>query len=224
MPDLEAVFRQLDTSGDGLLSIDEMKVGLAKAGHPLSDEDVQKMLLEADEDWDGKISFEEFEALFDMSPETLTPGLAQLVNGGKSMLGVLNKAAGAVRRSVTGGPPRPTDAQLDTVFNLFDTSEDGFLDFYETKEALQKAGHPLSHEDCEQMLADVDCQISIVEFRELFDAYRRRPSNAMLLPYVADRGCDRLDSPWWQAAQAAEPQAARERGAHRHRRPAGAEH
>ena len=54
----------MDTNGDGYLSKNEIKAGLAKVGQPLSDESVDDMVAAADADCDGRVSYKGKHCLF----------------------------------------------------------------------------------------------------------------------------------------------------------------
>ncbi|XP_025094746.1 calmodulin-A-like [Pomacea canaliculata] len=53
-------FKQMDTSGDGYLDKKELRELLNRCGQKLPEEDLNKILQEADKNRDNKISFDEF--------------------------------------------------------------------------------------------------------------------------------------------------------------------
>ena len=65
--ELSEHFKSMDTSGDGLIDVDELKEALAKAGKPTTIEEAKTILDQHDTDGDGKISLEEFKAVFKTS-------------------------------------------------------------------------------------------------------------------------------------------------------------
>jgi len=56
---LEA-FKDFDKDGNGLISAHEFRIVMNRLGHNLSDEQIEEMIREADEDNDGFINYEEF--------------------------------------------------------------------------------------------------------------------------------------------------------------------
>lgn len=58
--ELTAHFKTLDANGDGFITKEELKTGLAKFGLNVDDDKIQTMLTKADTDKDGKINYDEF--------------------------------------------------------------------------------------------------------------------------------------------------------------------
>ena len=56
---LEA-FKDFDKDGNGLISSHEFRIVMTRLGHNLSEEQIEEMIREADEDNDGFINYEEF--------------------------------------------------------------------------------------------------------------------------------------------------------------------
>ena len=55
--ELESTFQTMDKNGDGYLTKDEIKTALRECGEPMTDDDVDDMLLAADANNDGKVSY-----------------------------------------------------------------------------------------------------------------------------------------------------------------------
>ena len=72
---LEALFKEFDTSGDGFIEFDELKAALAKAGKVVDDDECKKILAEADENSDGMISFSE---VLMLEPRITSPAEEQI--------------------------------------------------------------------------------------------------------------------------------------------------
>jgi len=63
MPQMSALFNALDVDRSGAITADELKVGLGRAGVPVNDQEIEKMMKTADHDGDTKrISASEFVA------------------------------------------------------------------------------------------------------------------------------------------------------------------
>ncbi|KAL4237661.1 hypothetical protein ACF0H5_002375 [Mactra antiquata] len=60
LKEMKAAFRVFDGDGNGFISQAELKHTLYNMGEKLSDDDIEDMMREADEDGDGQISFKEF--------------------------------------------------------------------------------------------------------------------------------------------------------------------
>ena len=75
---IERLFREFDTSGDGLISLAELRAGLSKAGAAVGPEAAEEILRRVDTNADGQISAEEFRAVFRLSAESVPEGLRPL--------------------------------------------------------------------------------------------------------------------------------------------------
>ena len=92
---LRVHFGKIDTSGDGLLTFDELYAFLVKSGKRVTKEDTMDMLIEFDENEDGYVDFDEFVEIFKRAPDSLPFGLRMLVE-------MFSVFSGAVVRSAAG--------------------------------------------------------------------------------------------------------------------------
>jgi len=60
---LKAVFAELDLDGDGYLTRPELKDAFIKMGHDVDEDDIERIILEADKNADSVINFDEFVAM-----------------------------------------------------------------------------------------------------------------------------------------------------------------
>jgi len=60
---LKAVFAELDIDGDGYLTRPELKAAFIKMGHDVDEDDIEKIIYEADKNADSVINFDEFVAM-----------------------------------------------------------------------------------------------------------------------------------------------------------------
>ncbi len=61
--DMAESFKVFDCRGEKGITFEGLQEVLAKMGEKMSDDDIMNMIKEADEDGDGKVSFEEFKKL-----------------------------------------------------------------------------------------------------------------------------------------------------------------
>lgn len=61
--DLLEAFRVFDRDGNGYISESELRQVMASLGEPLTNSEIDEMILEADIDGDGQINYEEFVAI-----------------------------------------------------------------------------------------------------------------------------------------------------------------
>lgn len=74
---LRALFNSFDTDGSGSLSVDDLAAALEQGGKSV--EDVAAVLTELDTNNDGVVSPEEFERIFELAPDKLSPVVRGLV-------------------------------------------------------------------------------------------------------------------------------------------------
>ena len=93
---VEAIFREFDTSGDGFIELDELQVALEKAGKSVSRAETQEILNRLDENSDNKISLDEFKQLLKLAPSAVPDvfqGLFAALNevGNQGLFAALNE-------------------------------------------------------------------------------------------------------------------------------------
>ncbi|KAJ1934616.1 hypothetical protein FBU59_005642 [Linderina macrospora] len=59
-PELRAAFKKFDKDGNGVIDATELRDAMVSMGEQVTEEDVERMLKEADADNDGQINFREF--------------------------------------------------------------------------------------------------------------------------------------------------------------------
>merc|ERR1719474_153202 len=62
--ELREVFKAFDIDGNGFISASELSHVMTKLGEKLTDEEINEMIQEADTNKAGKVSYEEFVAIF----------------------------------------------------------------------------------------------------------------------------------------------------------------
>ncbi|CAE8590490.1 unnamed protein product, partial [Polarella glacialis] len=67
-----AIFREYDKSGDGRISVSELKEALAKCGVKLTSRQLRKTIKEVDADGDNEVSFDEYVILARKIQESTT--------------------------------------------------------------------------------------------------------------------------------------------------------
>jgi len=99
---VEAIFGEFDTSGDGFIDSGELHAALAKAGQPVSMEKAAEILKTVDENGDGRISLDEFKAVFKLAPSAVPDALRGLFDVRTFFLGGLNRVGDALGIEVSG--------------------------------------------------------------------------------------------------------------------------
>ena len=99
---IERLFREFDTSGDGLISLAELRAGLSKAGAAVGPEAAEEILRRVDANADGQISAEEFRAVFRLSAESVPEGLRPLTAAAGFFLDSIGRVSDALGVDVPG--------------------------------------------------------------------------------------------------------------------------
>lgn len=100
--DINAIFREFDTSGDGFIDLSELESALLKAGKPVTREAAEDILKRVDKNADGQISLEEFREVFRMAPDGLEPPLRKLTDVSSFFLDSLGRVTDALGIEVPG--------------------------------------------------------------------------------------------------------------------------
>ena len=126
---LRALFNAFDTDGSGFIDQNELQAALDKGGKAVEPEQCMEILLQVDKNNDGKISFEEFDAVFKLAPDALPIGLKQLVDVASLLLGTLGATIGMVGAGVSfvgsgvGGLARGVSSMvMGAEFDISDTN------------------------------------------------------------------------------------------------------
>jgi len=75
---IEALFREFDTSNDGFIEIGELEAALSKAGKSVTREAAQDIFRRVDTNGDGLISLDEFKSVFKLAPGAVPDALKAL--------------------------------------------------------------------------------------------------------------------------------------------------
>jgi len=82
--EMKAAFHSFDTDGSGALSVDELKAVMTQSGgdDPLSEEEINRLIAQFDDNGDGELQYEEFAVLWarkhdDVAPSASPPSVAQ---------------------------------------------------------------------------------------------------------------------------------------------------
>jgi len=138
---LRETFMALDGNGDGLLTINEMKEGLAKAGLKEIPPDLQQIMEDVDSDGSGVIDYTEFLAATLAKAQYLKEDVCWSAfklfdkNGD-------GKISQDELKTVLQSDDIKEAAGMDTISKLMqqvDTSGDGFIDFQEFMEMMKNA-------------------------------------------------------------------------------------
>ena len=78
--EIEVLFKQFDTSGDGYLSFEELMAALKKGGKDVSADEAIAIIAEVDENADGQIELSEFIDMFHLAPDKMPYGVRTLVD------------------------------------------------------------------------------------------------------------------------------------------------
>ena len=126
---LKAIFDAFDADGSGKISLSELQSALEKGGKKVTTEECVDILLKVDQDADEEINFEEFEAVFQMAPDSLPVGLKELVDVSGFFMGSLGLAVGAsVGLGVSGSNliGASVGAGVGAMTGLFSKGEEAF--------------------------------------------------------------------------------------------------
>ena len=100
----EALFREVDTSGDGFIDVAELRGALAKAGKAPSFEEVEALLQTVDANGDGQISLAEFKAAL-LTPQAMPPALKGLISVGEVVMSRLGAVGGGLSSAQQAAGP-----------------------------------------------------------------------------------------------------------------------
>ena len=83
---LKTLFSSFDSDGSGFVELGELEAALKKGGKSVTTAECEDLLTKIDTSKDGKISFEEFVAIFALAPNALPIGVKQLVDVSGALL------------------------------------------------------------------------------------------------------------------------------------------
>jgi calcium-dependent protein kinase len=135
---LRSIFKRMDSSGDGRLSIDEIKAGYKQFfNHKFSDQECDQILKELDKDRSGYIEFEEFlRATLKVETIVTEQNLKMaFIFFDKDKSGKLS----AEEIKIILGDKNDDNAHIKTIIDEVDTNKDGQISFEEFKNLMKKA-------------------------------------------------------------------------------------
>jgi len=118
----------VEDSEDGTITTKELGKVLRMLGQNPTEEELQEMVDEVDEDGSGTIDFEEFTQM--MAKQLAADALENI-------------------------PERP-EKELAEAFRIFDCDLDGYISFDEVKSALSKCGEKFEDWECEALISEGD--------------------------------------------------------------------
>ena len=125
--DLRRAFRDLDRSGNGALSYEDMRIALRRMAIDLNNSQFVSLMKQLDANGDGQISYAEFLDFFRKEEEGLGLQLVKNVTA--------SQAVGMIREKINEKmDSRP--GNLNRMFQQFDADASGTIDFQEFKQAL----------------------------------------------------------------------------------------
>lgn len=99
---IETIFKEFDTSGDGFIDVNELQAALAKAGKPISAEEAENILTKVDMNNDSLISLEEFKSVFKLAPDSVPESLQALTGVSNFFLDGLGRVGEVLGIEVRG--------------------------------------------------------------------------------------------------------------------------
>ncbi|CAB4013129.1 calmodulin 12 [Paramuricea clavata] len=132
--EFEEAFLLFDTDCSGTISIDELEVVMNSLGQRPTDEELKRMIAEADADGNGEVDFEEFLSLMkkqmkDMDPEAELRELFQVFD----MNSDGKISAVEVQTIMSQQGERINNEELQELIREADLDGDGFINFQEFK-------------------------------------------------------------------------------------------
>jgi troponin C len=138
----------VEDSEDGTISTKQLGKVLRMLGQNPSEQELQEMVDEVDEDGSGTIDFDEFTQM--MSKQLAAEALEQI-------------------------PERP-EKELAEAFRIFDKNADGYLDFDEIKAALDGVNEKFEDWEVKQFIAEADKnEDGQMDYEEWIDIMKHTP-------------------------------------------------
>ena len=136
--EFEEAFLLFDTDCSGTISIDELEVVMNSLGQRPTDEELKKMIAEADADGNGEVDFEEFLTLMkkqikNMDPEDELRELFQIYDINSDGL----ISAMEVQTVMSKQGERINNEELKEIIREADLDGDGYINFQEFKLFIQ---------------------------------------------------------------------------------------
>ena len=168
------IFDTFDKDHSGSIDFSELKQAMQSLGQTLSDEDLTKMMREADDDGTGEIDFEEFCALIGVSlPAGSDPGMQSKSANSTTASAAANKpnsqkAADPTEKiDPTAILTKDEIKNLKEIFALFDEDGSGSITIEELDKMMRGLGREVPEAALRDMIASVDADgTGAIEFDE----------------------------------------------------------
>lgn len=166
-PSLEELFAKIDSDDDGLLSLDELKSGMAAMAPPPpppAPPSADDLLTALDADADGSISIDELKTALGDDPDADTKvadTFSQIDADGDGKISLEELKANKPTENAKAPPPPPPSA--DDLLTALDADADGALSLEELQAALGEDEESDTSTVFSQLDTDKDGKISLAE-------------------------------------------------------------
>ena len=140
--ELCSAFHLFDRDNDNRVSTKELGAIMRSLGHPLSENELQQIINEADEDNNGTIELDEFLSMMsrrmnvgDSVEEEIKAVFQQFDKNNDGMI-----SAAELRYVMNIMGESPSEQDIEKMMSVGDLNKDGYIDFDEFKSLIEKTG------------------------------------------------------------------------------------